>query len=68
MIPSYKLYSKILSLAKDDCLTLDHAPDDPLLLAFETGKAAGIASLAKEICLDWFGEAYDEVIERWKHE
>ncbi len=64
MILSGEMYLRIRDIVQDKCLSLDAYSDDPLVMAFETGKAAGMAELAKEIYFDLFGEdTYDDIEE-----
>jgi hypothetical protein len=60
MIASQELYEKLKAIIKDDALWVDVDTEltDPLVLAFETGKAAGRAELALEVWQDWYGEEY----------
>jgi hypothetical protein len=58
MLASQELYEKLKAIINDDALWLDTESADPLVLAFETGKAAGRAELALEVWQDWYGEEY----------
>ena len=55
MMMSQKMFDKIKSIVTDECLNVESS-NDPALILFETGKAAGIAQLADEIWKDLFGE------------
>ena len=56
MLASQKLYEKLREIVNDDALLVDTMSNDPLVLAFETGKAAGRLELANEVWKDWFGD------------
>ena len=58
MIASQELYEKIKAIIDDDAVRVDTESTNPLVLAFETGKAAGRAELAHEVWQDWYGEEY----------
>lgn len=64
MMLSREMYLRIRDIVQDSCLRLDCDSTEPLVLAFETGKAAGMAELAQEIYFDLFGEdSYDDIDE-----
>lgn len=56
MLASGELYKKLKAMVEDDTLWIDTETTDPLVLAFETGKAAGRSELAHEVWIDWYGE------------
>ena len=58
MLASQQLYEKLKALVNAEALWVDNETADPLVLAFETGKAAGRAELALEVWQDWFGEEH----------
>lgn len=58
MLASQQLYEKLKAIVNDEALWMDTGSTDPLVLAFETGKASGRAELALEVWQDWYGEEY----------
>lgn len=56
MILSYDMFQKLKKLIQDDAITISSYHEDPLVLAFETGKASGMALMAQEIWEDLFGK------------
>ena len=56
MILSYEMFLKLRDIVQDDCLNVDTTSDDDLILAYETGRAAGILQLAREVYFDLFGK------------
>lgn len=58
MLASQQMYEKLKAIVNDEALWIDVETVDPLVLAFETGKAAGRTELALEVWQDWFGEEH----------